>query len=26
VRNNLRLQDAPLFIGACGLALRRFSL
>jgi len=26
VRNNLRLQDAPLFVGACGLALRRFSL
>lgn len=26
VRNNLRLQDAPLFIGACGLALRRFTL
>jgi len=26
VRNNLRLQEAPLFIGACGLALRRFSL
>ncbi len=26
VRNNPRLQDAPLFMGACGLALRRFSL
>jgi type IV pilus assembly protein PilM len=26
VRNNLRLQDAPLFVGACGLALRRFGL
>jgi type IV pilus assembly protein PilM len=26
VRNNPRLRDAPLFIGACGLALRRFSL
>jgi len=26
VRNNPRLQDAPLFIGACGLALRRFGL
>jgi len=26
VRNNPRLQDAPLFVGACGLALRRFSL
>ena len=26
VRNNPKLQDAPLFIGACGLALRRFGL
>ena len=26
VRNNPCLQSAPLFIGACGLALRRFSL
>ena len=25
VRNDLRLQEAPLFIGACGLALRRFA-
>jgi type IV pilus assembly protein PilM len=26
VRDNPALQNAPLFIGACGLALRRFSL
>ena len=26
VRNSPSLQNAPLFIGACGLALRRFSL
>ena len=26
VRDNPDLQNAPLFIGACGLALRRFSL
>lgn len=25
VRSNPRLQEAPLFLGACGLALRRFS-
>jgi type IV pilus assembly protein PilM len=26
VRNHVRLHDAPLYIGACGLALRRFTL
>ncbi|MEI7566135.1 MAG: pilus assembly protein PilM [Burkholderiaceae bacterium] len=25
VRSSPRLQEAPLFLGACGLALRRFS-
>lgn len=25
IRNDPRLQDAPLYVGACGLALRRFT-